>query len=94
MKIAVDNQVSDSCVDSLNDLYDVVLCAGDMPDDEWLELAMDMDVDVIISPDLDVPNYLDKADSDIVWIELPQGLRGRNQFDFLKKRIEKIAKTG
>lgn len=90
MKIAVDNQVSKQCIDSLNRKHEVILCANDRADEEWVELAMDLGVDIIISPDLDIPNYLDKANSDIIWIELPQGIKGHNQFDFLIKAIGKI----
>lgn len=92
MRIAVDNQVSAQCIDKLNREHEVVLCANDMPDEEWIELAVDLDVEAIVSPDLDVPNYLDKLNSDIIWIELPQGIKGHNQFDFLIKAIGKIQK--
>jgi len=90
VKIAVDNQVSKDCIDELNKHYEVVLCAEDMMDETWLELAFELDVDLIISPDLDVPNYLDRMNSDIKWISLPQNLRGIRQFKYLNKIIKKM----
>lgn len=90
MRIAVDNQVSKDCIDELNKIHEVVLCANDMMDEQWIELAIDLEVDLIISPDLDVPNYLDRMNSNIRWIDLPQNLGSNKQFKFLMKAIKRI----
>lgn len=92
MKIAVDNQISLIVVDKLKRDHQVVLWAGNQQDEEWIEDALDRGAEVFVSPDLDVPNYLDKIDSDAIWIDIPQGLPKGKQFDFITKALKGIGK--
>ena len=89
-KLALDNQVSKDAAQKLSAHYEVVMNAGDLPDEEWIEQALLLDANIFISPDLDVPNYLDRIQSDARWIDLPQNLRSHNQFDFIMKKIEAL----
>lgn len=90
MKIAVDNQISQATVYQLGQKYEVVLSAGNMSDEEWIEKALDLGATVFISPDLDVPNYLDKCEIPYTWIDVPQGLTGPRQFQHLDKALRNL----
>lgn len=92
MKIAVDNQIARSTVRLLKSKYDVVIEAGDMQDEEWVDIGLSRGATIFISPDLDIPNYLDRVNSDAAWIDVPQNLRERNQFDYLIKQLERLKK--
>jgi hypothetical protein len=89
MKLAIDNQISKYVVQRLKQHYEVVRTAGNDPDEIWLNDALDLGADVFISPDLDVPNFLDKAKADdAVWIDVPQKLSIEKQFTFLMKKLK------
>lgn len=90
MKIAVDNQISKQAIRQLSKHHEVVLTADDQQDEIWIDDALDLGAEVFISPDLDVPNYLDRIHSNAAWIDLPQGLRTENQFSFLMDELKKI----
>ena len=76
-KIAVDNQISKAIVKNLiKKGYDIVLRAEDEPDVVWLQNALDLGASHVVSPDLDIPNLLDRMDaSDVKWIDLPQRMK-------------------
>lgn len=90
MKIAIDNQIASYVVDALRRKYDVVLTAGNMSDEEWIEKALDLGATVFCSPDLDVPNYLQQYDLPYIWIDIPQGLKRHRQFPYLDKRLREL----
>jgi len=92
VKIAVDNQVSKQAVRQLSKHHEVVLVANDSQDEVWVDHALDLGAEVFVSPDLDIPNYLDRVQSDAAWVDLPQGLRTEDQFSFLMKQIERLVK--
>ncbi len=92
IKIACDNQVSKITVDTLDSIFTVVTTAGNKPDDVWLEEAIDKGATVFISPDLDVPNYLDSAFVEYKWIDIPQGLGKQELCRHLIKQIKKVIK--
>lgn len=91
MKIACDCQISKRTVELLKaNKFDVVFRAHREPDEVWIEAALDLGATVFISPDLDIPLYLDKSEIEYKWIDVKQGLRSSQQFNFLVKRLNKI----
>lgn len=91
MKIACDCQISKRTVELLKaNNFDVVFRAHKEPDEVWIEAALDLGATVFISPDLDIPLYLDKVEVEYKWIDVRQGLRSGQQFSFLVKRLKKI----
>lgn len=94
MKIAVDTQISLSTVDWLNENnFEVVFKAQNESDEEWIEKALDLGANVFISPDLDIPNYLDKyyPNAGYKWIDVKQGLKKEKQIKYLTKRLKGLA---
>jgi hypothetical protein len=90
MKIAVDNQIGKIIVDILKQRkFDIVFRAQDEADHEWIEKALDLGATVFVSPDFDIPFYLDKEypDESYKWVELPQNLPKRKQCEFLTKKL-------
>lgn len=91
MKIACDCQISKRTVELLKaSKFDVVFRAHKEPDEVWIESALDLGATIFISPDLDIPLYLDKAEVEYKWIDVRQGLKSSKQFSFLVKRLNKI----
>lgn len=94
MKIAVDNQISYRAVETLKQLYkfDIVFRAKDQPDEVWIEMALDRGATVFISPDVDVPNYLDRLDDAAIykWIDVKQGLKKEKLISYLVKKLKEI----
>lgn len=92
LKLAIDNQIALLVVQQLKRNYEVVMIAGDLPDVVWIEQALDNGATVFISPDLDVPLYLDKnyEDFGLIWIDIPQGLRASGQLAFISKKLSEI----
>ena len=87
--IAVDNQISLRVVEKLKRKYKVVVWAGNKPDDVWIEEALDLGANIFISPDLDVPNYLDKLNANWTkWIDVPQKMTKEKQYEFLLKKLK------
>lgn len=91
MILAVDNQISLRVVEKLKIHYKVVIWAGNDPDEVWLEKALDLGADVFISPDLDIPNILEKIAPYATWIDVPQHLSKEKQFDYLISALKKVA---
>mgnify|MGYP001565599989 CR=1 FL=1 len=77
MKIAVDNQISKAIVKSLiKKGFHIVLRAQDEQDEVWVDEALMRGATHIVSPDIDIPNLLDRLDaSDVVWIDVPRGYK-------------------
>ncbi len=95
IKIALDNQVSKDVVKRLSSYYDVVVWAADRSDEDWVDEAMTLGAQYFISPDLDVPNLLDRYGyDDVFWIDLPQNLKFDSQFDFIRKKIKGLKNKG
>ena len=92
MKLAVDNQISLSVVEGLKETHEVVIWADDMQDEDWIDEALDLGAEVFISPDLDVPNYLDRVNSNAHWIDVPQGLPKKRQLNFLIEKLKGLTK--
>ncbi len=92
LKLALDNQVSQAAEKKLSDHYEIVAKAGDKSDEDWIEEAIDSDANVFISPDYDIPNYLERYYDGVgvYWISLPQGIRGIKQFDYLYKKLKAL----
>lgn len=93
IKIAVDNQISYQSIQSLNDRgFLVVQRAFDLPDEVWVIEALKKGAEFIVSPDLDVPNLLDRLNADAVWIDLKQGLKNKAQSVHIENKIKAILK--
>ena len=91
MKLAIDNQISKYVVEHLKKDYEVVRTAGNDPDHIWISDALDKGADVFISPDLDIPNFLDKENADWArWIDIPQGLGYEKQYKFIMEKLKKL----
>lgn len=62
MKLAVDVQVSNEVIGSLCRAGDEVVCVARMgeEDQSWVSRALDRGAEILISPDLDIPNLLDQ----------------------------------
>ncbi len=68
LKIACDNQVPDRFIPKLRRHgYDVVFLAEDQADEDWVNEALCLGAEIFVSPDLDIPNLLEKTDA--VWID-------------------------
>lgn len=87
--LAIDNQISLQVVNQLEQHYEVVLWAGDMSDEDWVDEALLLGANTFISPDLDIPNLLERLAPDVRWIDVPQGLPTAKQYDYLMKAIKK-----
>lgn len=87
--LAVDNQISLRVVDRLKQHFEVVLWANTMSDEDWVDEALCRGANTFISPDLDIPNLLDRVAPDARWIDVPQGLDRNKQFEFLMKQLKK-----
>lgn len=86
--IAVDNQIAKKTVYTLSEMgFKVVFRATDARDEDWVGWALDAGAQFIVSPDLDIPNILDYWNSDCVWIELKQGVKGPDQAKAIYKAI-------
>lgn len=92
MKLAIDNQISLSVVEGLKRTHEVVMWSGDKQDEVWIEDALDLGAEVFISPDLDVPNYLDRINSDAHWIDVPQNLPRNKQLNFIISKLNGLRK--
>lgn len=88
MYIAVDNQVSDSAIDFLEEKgMKIVLRARHEPDNMWFMDALDLGAEVFVSPDWDI-SFLCNAHN-VKFIKLKQGLRGLAIGRFILECIEK-----
>lgn len=93
MRIAIDNHVSSAAVQELKSKgISVVLFANDRADIDWVKDAVELNVDAIVSSDLDVPNILDKMGSKILWIDIPQKTKYREQYKIIIKELKKVLK--
>lgn len=90
MKIAVDTCVSIKTKEALEKSGLVVVCSAGIgePDEEWVSRAIRMGADAIISSDLDIPNLLDRYESEAIWIDLPQGKI--NQHNYILSSLRKL----
>jgi hypothetical protein len=90
-KLAIDNQLGHKEYCELKSAgYDIIVEAGDRADEDWVIEAIDKGVDCIISPDLDIPNMLEREYSDALWIDYTQEYR--NSIKKLIKRLDKSLK--
>lgn len=92
MRIAVDNQIGDIAIRTISTKHTVVVRAQDYSDQDWLDAAIGQGAIAIVSPDLDVPNYLDKHAPHIRWICLPQGLRDPYIGSFVLNKLAQFNK--
>lgn len=73
MRLAVDVNISNREIGELAREGDQIVCVARKREDDqnWLERALERDVDVIISQDLDIPNLLDnwRVAEDVLWFE-------------------------
>ena len=92
LKVACDNQVSNEIKSKLTKSgFQVVTSAFSLPDEDWLMDAIGKGVDVIISPDLDIPNFLDRYNLDgIKWIDVPQGYKYDKLEKYLFKQLNEL----
>jgi riboflavin biosynthesis pyrimidine reductase len=90
LKIAVDNQISKDIVKRLiKKGYNIVLRAQDEPDEQWVEAALDLGANVIVSPDVDIPILLDRLGADDVrWIDVPRYKKKENLEKYLIKAFK------
>lgn len=86
--LAVDNQISLRVVEKLKLHFKVVLWASNAPDEEWVDEALSRGANTFISPDLDIPNILDRVAPDVRWIDVPQGLKQDKQFNYLMGQLK------
>lgn len=91
MKLACDNQVGLKTVQWLEKIgHEVVVWAGDLPDNEWFEEALDYNAEVFISPDWDIVFLCNKHNKRN--IQIPPNLKKQDIFNFLKKRLNHLEK--
>jgi hypothetical protein len=89
--VAVDTQVSKSAQYTISNKFKVVFRAPHgMTDDAWIEKALDLGANVFVSPDLDIPLYLDTLGVDYKWIDLPQSMKSSKQANYILKRLKAI----
>lgn len=90
--LAVDNQISTKVVEKLERFYKVAIWAGDKSDEEWVEEGLNLGANIFISPDLDIPNLIDRLapDEGIIWIDIPQGMARDKQFNYIVSQIKKV----
>jgi len=94
IKLALDNQISRKAAQEIREAgYDIVYHARSESDEVWIENALTKGATVFISPDLDIPNYLDRRDVDAAWIDVPQGMSGDTQSSFIVKQILRLIKN-
>lgn len=93
-KLAVDVQISKRAIRELQAAgYSVVYQAKNaQKDPDWIEQALTKGANVFVSPDLDIPNYLDKRDVNAAWIGLPHGIDGEMQSGYIIKRLIRLIK--
>lgn len=88
MKLAIDNQISNNTVEELRKHHDIVILAQNLADADWITYGLEEGAEVFISPDLDVPNYLQQYGSDAKWLDIPQGLKSQKQFEFIMRNLK------
>jgi hypothetical protein len=94
IKLALDRQISKKTAVELRKAgYEVVFHANHEPDEVWIPAALDQGANLFVSPDLDIPNYLDRTDTGAAWVDVPQGLGGRSQFSYLLQQIWRILRN-
>lgn len=82
MRIAVDNQISGSTINLLeNKGHKVVFWARHEHDEWWFLEALDKGADIFISPDWDIVILANQHD--VPCIHLPQGLKGKDQATYI-----------
>ncbi len=92
-RLALDNQLSKPTMARLEKLgVTVVLRAQDEDDEDWIEYALHLGANVFVSPDLDIPNYLDRRNSDAIWIDVPQYMREHRQAEHIISELKRILK--
>lgn len=94
IRLALDNQISKKAAYEVRAAgYKVVYHASNEPDDVWIERALGQGATLFVSPDIDIPNYLDKNDIAAGWVDLPQGMGGDIQAAYILKQITRIIKN-
>jgi predicted nuclease of predicted toxin-antitoxin system len=93
MKIAVDTTISIKTQDALEKTGFEVVCAAreGEADEEWIQRAIKMEADIVISSDLDIPNLLDRYEYPAIWIDLPQGKI--NQYNYIVQSIKRMERV-
>lgn len=96
IRLAVDNQISHLTIKKLEKEFEVVMMAENMPDEIWIEKALDKGATIFISPDLDIPLYLEKnyEELGLIWIDIPQSMKGSDQYKYISNKIKKIKSKG
>lgn len=94
MRIAVDVNISNRDIGDLARYGHAIVCvAGHGEEDwRWLERALERDVDVVISQDLDIPNLLDQWNvaQDVIWFEsLEDFKQWREKYETGKAKCER-----
>lgn len=94
IKLAVDVQISKRAIKELQAAgYSVVYQARmAQKDADWIENALTRGANVFVSPDMDIPAYLDKRDVDAAWIGLPHGIDGDMQPGYIIKKLIRLIK--
>lgn len=59
-------------------------------DEDWVITALSNDASVFVSPDLDIPNLLEQYDSDALWMDVPQGVKGKELNDHLVNKLIEV----
>ena len=86
MRIAVDNQVGYDAIFYLESKgHEVVLKAGNEPDNIWFIDALDAGAELFISPDWDIAFLCNKHD--VKFIQLCQNVRGEKIGKFVINKI-------
>ena len=93
IKLALDNQISRKAASEVRHAgFEIVYHAKSEPDEVWIENALTKGATIFVSPDLDIPNYLDRRDVNASWIDVPQGMSGDMQSGFIMKQILRLIK--
>ena len=92
MKLALDVQISKQAQHELRKFgFEIVYRAGAGVDDEtWVLNAIGAGANIFVSPDLDIPNLLERLGTEAAWIDVPQGMRGENQANYIAGRLTRL----
>ncbi len=93
IKLALDGPISRKAAQQLRSQgFEVVFHARHEADEVWVPAALNKGANVFVSSDLDIPNLLDKEDTNAIWIDMPQFIGGVDQAGYIISQIIKIRK--
>ncbi len=92
LKVALDNQVSKMTRAKLERIgFEIVVFAGHDHDEYWFQKALDLGVDVFVSPDIDIVNMASRENRHV--IQIPNGIGGEKLHIFILNSLKKYRKS-